>query len=529
MTTFKQAYNQAKKAGKGIFTWKGKTYNTMSKGDTVDEFRKKYADYDAFIGNLPKDTGGWKVKDGVALANKLNYVPEPMTQQPVDQSPTQQTVAQQPLALFSNDDIRQLGFRNYNGLVSAVSNQNNANNNFIRALVARYGNDTSKWNQKQIEKDLGVKGTYRSFGSGDFGDMSRNMASWLGTHNGSLAKPNESTNYWVSKYIMPQIPQLSVPQFKLYKNGGQMINYYQQGGQAQDMQQQVIQLVQAAMQGDQQANQSIKQIMDAAQKGDQQAAQIAQLIQQVVQQMQSSRKARLGAKLVSKQVATISNPIEAFKNGCKIKKDSCGKKLLACGGKSKKKKLEKGGWLNESKGIWDWDSADRMNRVTKYYQGKENLTNDDYTYLQQHQDLQNYLSNAYKKSKLNNVRTAIPKHFITDETSANLASGKSVTYSAPEVTIVAKRGPYLQVARDRRRNNFHQWSNFVNQHAPQYKGRFMKALQNIGYTYDWNTGQYNSHNGSAYRLNNGQLQTRMYNGGSWYNTNNINGISLKRY
>jgi len=35
-----------------------------------------------------------------------------------------------------------------------------------------------------------VKGKYRSFGGGDFGDMSRSMASWMGTYNGNLERKN---------------------------------------------------------------------------------------------------------------------------------------------------------------------------------------------------------------------------------------------------------------------------------------------------------------------------------------------------
>ncbi len=67
----------------------------------------------------------------------------------------------------------------------------------------------------------------------------------------------------------------------------------------QQLQQQIVQLVQAAMQGDQQATQQISQIMQAAQQGNQQAAQIAQMIQQVAQQMQQQqvRAARFGTKL----------------------------------------------------------------------------------------------------------------------------------------------------------------------------------------------------------------------------------------
>lgn len=65
------------------------------------------------------------------------------------------------------------------------------------------------------------------------------------------------------------------------------------------MQQQIVALVQAAMQGDQQANQQVQQIMQAAQQGDQQAAQVAQMIQQVAQQIQGqqAQMAKFGAKL----------------------------------------------------------------------------------------------------------------------------------------------------------------------------------------------------------------------------------------
>ena len=91
----------------------------------------------------------------------------------------------------------------------------------------------------------------------------------------------------------------------VYKNkqGGTMnkIKYFQQGGQPtvqagqQDMQQQVIALVQAAMQGDQKATQTVNQIMEKAKAGDQQAMQLAQMIQQVAQKMTTS--AKWGAKL----------------------------------------------------------------------------------------------------------------------------------------------------------------------------------------------------------------------------------------
>lgn len=67
---------------------------------------------------------------------------------------------------------------------------------------------------------------------------------------------------------------------------------------AGDIKQQVVQLVQSAMQGDEKAKEQVQQIMKAAESGDQQATQIAQLIQEVVKAMQSqAQRAELGGKL----------------------------------------------------------------------------------------------------------------------------------------------------------------------------------------------------------------------------------------
>ena len=100
------------------------------------------------------------------------------------------------------------------------------------------------------------------------------------------------------------------------------INYFQEGGAmapqaaqtaapaqtGQDIQAQVMQLVQAAMNGDKQATQAIQQIMQAAQQGDQQAAQIAQMIQDVAKQMQGqATAAKYGAKL---------SYIKSLRSGC---------------------------------------------------------------------------------------------------------------------------------------------------------------------------------------------------------------------
>lgn len=128
-----------------------------------------------------------------------------------------------------------------------------------------------------------------------------------------------------------------------YKKGGTMnrIKYFQQGGAApqQDMQQQVVALVQAAMQGDKKATQTVNQIMEAAKAGDQQATQIAQMIQQVVQQMQGqATAAKWGSKLnyiKSLKYAKGGKTCPACEQKVEMKK---------CGGKKAKKRYF-GGYL----------------------------------------------------------------------------------------------------------------------------------------------------------------------------------------
>ena len=107
----------------------------------------------------------------------------------------------------------------------------------------------------------------------------------------------------------------------------------------EQLQQQVIQLVQAAMQGDQKAQQTIEQIMGAAQQGDEQATQIAQMIQAIAQQMQQGQvqAAKFGAKLdYTRQLRGLcpeGYEMQYFKSGGRL----C-KKCVA-----KQKKMEEGG------------------------------------------------------------------------------------------------------------------------------------------------------------------------------------------
>lgn len=199
-----RAFEAAQKAGHGVFTWRGKAYNTMDKGDDPLEFRRKHSDYDAFIGRAHMkngddgidNSGGWSGSKNYNRDNVFNNQQiNPITADQANnntlvsynqQSQTPKTPQRTRLQKFTDDDIRSLGFNNYQGLLNAANNPNNSNNRFLQSMYDRYGSNTSKWNQTTIENDLGVKGKYRRFGGGDFGDMSRSMMAWVGKNNGEI-------------------------------------------------------------------------------------------------------------------------------------------------------------------------------------------------------------------------------------------------------------------------------------------------------------------------------------------------------
>lgn len=373
-----QAFAAARKNGSGIFTYKGKQYNTMQKGDNADEFRRTHADYDYFLGNVAKDQGGWKPSDPVQTSYKVNKVPDAYTK-PLPKSSKSQTPAKTKLSMFTNDDIRNLGFKNYAGMVSAIGNQANANNNFVKAMIDRYGSDTSKWNQNTIENDLGVKGTYRSFGRGDFGDMSRSMAEWIGQNNGEIDKQDlqsrtgsDGVVYANSKVkdlfdkvqLKPKTFTFNVNLLGTPKK--------QQGGQLnmdEQLQQKFLQylMYKTGAQNKQQLKQKIQQLGEDGLMREY-AKFIQEIQQQQVQVAMDGAKLnyinklngkcpqgthlsyyRIGGTLCKKCEADAynesSDPIKAFKQKCggKVKKAAKQK----CGGKVKKKEL--GGEVDDKK------------------------------------------------------------------------------------------------------------------------------------------------------------------------------------
>lgn len=348
-----------------------------------------------------------------------------------------------------------------------------------------------------------------------------------------LSKPSISNNLVNLKFKQGG-------QMYKYAAGAQMVQPQQTGGQ-QGMEQQAIALVQAAMQGDQQANQTIQKIMQAAQQGDQQAAQVAKLLQAIVQQMRGSRKARLGAKLdyIKQSIGECPEGQEVvyFKKGGEICKICAGKKMQD-GGKSdpvkefKKKKVNKhqqGGTFKQA-----FDNAYGKQRyftwngkVYAAYKGDKATDQGFQGAIDNLQEQANALKDYNAGSHLGwdpgaNKTTAI-KH----------NSNGNMQGVVDDVVITGRISP-RQKANNQRKRYFDQWTAYVKKWHPNMLGRFKNTMQNMGYKYDWNTGIY-SKSGSSYRLNNGQLQTQNIYTGNWSNINNsdalpgmpANGLSMR--
>ena len=356
---------------KGIWNYGGANMHDVQTAylsgnfNKVKDYLTQHQDLAQYLNERYKDINQFPIQ-----AEKPALVEKPTSPVTTPVQSQQQAPIQQKLDMFTNDDIRNLGFRNYSGMLSAVRNQANSNNPFVKAMIGRYGSNFDKWDQSKIEGDLGVRGNYRSFGSGDFGDMSRSMASWIGQNNGTVDKrelqnrtgkdgvvySNATTKNlfdkqtlkkpWEQDLKLQVTPITSINQFK---QGGIMYKYQQGGVTSNDPMNQIAQLSAAFLQGDTKSGQQLVEILNnkeigpqlikAVQQGvkqqDQRATIIAQAIQTLTQG--NTRKARLGAKLnyIRQSIGECPEGEEViyFKKGGEICK-MCSSKKLQKGGKS---------------------------------------------------------------------------------------------------------------------------------------------------------------------------------------------------
>lgn len=356
---FKTAWTNARNSGLETFTWNGKSYNTMKKGETQQQYNywlskqnkpnqqttstQGTPGYGIHVGNgnVTLSTPNGQTTDITnshnvsTLINNGNYkapnlgnaVTNYLENRPLD------SYSELTKHNFDRGDIRQ-GMRE-NGL-----NPYDYSGSDRKQLRTYLNNPTTDNYTQSVSKIIGD------------GKIQQNML--------NNAVQNQTSQYQLTKpnlgYIPNQNNQLVNLKFKQggqmykYRTGAQMVQPQQTSSGQQGIEQQAVALVQAAMQGNAEANQTIQKIMQAAKKGDQQAAKVAELLQAAIQQMKGSRKARLGAKLdyIKQSIGECPEGQEVvyFKKGGEICKICAGKKMQD-GGKSdpikefkKKKKIK---------------------------------------------------------------------------------------------------------------------------------------------------------------------------------------------
>ena len=343
--SFKTAWTNARNSGLGTFTWKGKSYNTMKKGETQQQ-------YDSWLSKQSKPTQqtaptqgtpgyGIHVRNGsVALSTPNGQTTDITNSHNIStlinngnyKAPNLGNAATNYLENRPLDSYSELTKHNFDrgdirqGMRANGINPYNYSGSDRKQLRTYLNNPTTDNYTQSVSKVIGDSKIQQNM---------LNNAVQNQTSQYQLTKPNLGYNTSQNSQLVNLKFKQGGQMYK-YAAGAQMVQPQQTGGQ-QGIEQQAMSLVQAAMQGDQQANQTIQKIMQAAQQGDQQAAQVAQLLKAIVQKMKGSRKARLGAKLdyIKQSIGECPEGQEVvyFKKGGEICKVCAGKKMQD-GGKS---------------------------------------------------------------------------------------------------------------------------------------------------------------------------------------------------
>lgn len=343
--SFKTAWTNARNSGLGTFTWNGKSYNTMKKGETQQDYnswlsKQNKAPQEA---SPTQGTPGY----GIHVGNGSVTLSTP------NGSTTDITNSHNVSTLINNGNYKapNLGNAATNYLenrpldsYSELTKHNFDRGDIRQGMRANGINpyDYSESDRKQLRTYLNnpttdnyTQSVSKIIGDGKIQQNMLNNAVQNQTSQYQLTKPNLGYNPSQNSQLVNLKFKQGGQMYK-YAAGAQMVQPQQASGQ-QGIEQQAMALVQAAMQGDQKANQTIQKIMQAAQQGDQQAAQVAQLLKNIVQQMKGSRKARLGAKLdyIKQSIGECPKGQEVvyFKKGGEICKVCAGKKMQD-GGKS---------------------------------------------------------------------------------------------------------------------------------------------------------------------------------------------------
>ena len=333
--SFKTAWTNARNSGLGTFTWNGKSYNTMKKGETQQDYNSWLSKQNK-VSQEASPTQGTPDRSIHVGNNRVTYTDTQGNTTDVTNSHNlletiwgkqgQPSVNTQFLEQTATNLINPNQHKFSRGETKDFMRQNLVNPEDYSASERKafrhsISNDTGDWsNASRIMSDARIN---------------NKLSQSINIPNGQLKKPQLNMPFQLDNNLVNLKFKQGGQMYK-YAAGAQMVQPQQVSGQ-QGIEQQAMALVQAAMQGDQQANQTIQKIMQAAQQGDQQAAQVAQLLKTIVQQMKGSRKARLGAKLdyIKQSIGECPEGQEVvyFKKGGEICKVCAGKKMQD-GGKS---------------------------------------------------------------------------------------------------------------------------------------------------------------------------------------------------
>lgn len=342
---FKTAWTNARNSGLGTFTWNGKSYNTMKRGETQQQ-------YNSWLSKQNKPTQQTTPTKGTPSYG-IHVGDNRVTLQTPNGQTTDITNSHNVSTLINNGNYKapNLGNAVTNYLenrpldsYSELTKHNFDRGDIKQGMRANGLNpyDYSGSDRKQLRTYLNnpttdnyTQSVSKIIGDGKIQQNMLNNAVQNQTSQYQLTKPNLGYDPSRNNQLVNLKFEKGGQMYK-YQAGAQMVQPQQTGGQ-QGIEQQAMALVQAAMQGDTKANQTIQKIMQAAQQGDQQAAQVAKLLQAIVQQMKGSRKARLGAKLdyIKQYIGECPEGQEVvyFKKGGEICKMCAGKKMQD-GGKS---------------------------------------------------------------------------------------------------------------------------------------------------------------------------------------------------
>lgn len=218
----------------------------------------------------------------------------------------------------------------YDTSVDAISGTMPTTHNFTRDQIkqgmSEQGLDPSNFNRSTIK-------AVRNFTNNPTMDnYNDNVAKVIGDARVQQRMTNQYASEMAQNHSL-QAPKLNIPDNLLVsykKQGGMLVNKYQQGGATSDPMDQLAQVAAKFLQGDAQSGQQLaqvfsdqkvgKQLMQAVQQGVQQKDKRAIIIAQAIQALSGSRKARLGAKLnyFHKDICPAGEKLVYFKKGGEI-------------------------------------------------------------------------------------------------------------------------------------------------------------------------------------------------------------------